>query len=111
VRTARTGETPFPQRIHDDGSNRNLALARFGLGLADLVVTVGALPHGDLAALEIDIRPSGPRNSDERKPLNTATSSSTRLPCRTSTLTVAWYSSAFFLRLKVWMCRSPVAST
>jgi hypothetical protein len=53
----RTGQPPFLQRVHDELPQRDNALARFRLRLADLVVAVGTLANVHFAILKIDIGP------------------------------------------------------
>ena len=49
------GELPLPQRVHDDGRDRDGALPGIGLRHADDVIAVGALPDVDAGGLEIHV--------------------------------------------------------
>ena len=46
-----TGQPPFLQRVHDQRTQRNNALARFRFRLADLIIAVGALADMKLGIL------------------------------------------------------------
>ena len=54
----RASKPPFPQGVHDHRPERNGSFARMGFRSPDLVVSVGTLPHMQLAALKVYVFPT-----------------------------------------------------
>src|SRR5215472_2306270 len=54
----RTGELPCAQRVDHDRGERDLPPGRVRFWRADRVPAIGALPHGQHLALEVDSLPS-----------------------------------------------------